>query len=102
MQETALPAATRRLFPHDDDSALQGGDAAALVIPRLLEDGDRDDLAWLVASFGEEALAGWLEHRGARRLSVRSRAFWELVLGRAAQDPPSRPSRSLRSALWPL
>ena len=84
MEPTALPERARRLFPHYEESALHGEAAAVLLIPRLLEDGDGDDLAWLAATYGEAALAGWLERRGARQLSVRSRAFWELVLGRPA------------------
>jgi hypothetical protein len=93
-----LPEETRRLFP-----GLLSGDidadlgASPLLIARLLEDGDSHDLAWLCRTLPEAELALWLEARGGRQLSVRSRAFWEVVLGREAG--PEAPSRS---DLWPL
>lgn len=94
------PAGTRRLFPHWDDRGFDLDPdlrAAPFVISRLLEDGDSADLAWLVATLGEPALAGWLERSGARQLSNRSRAFWEVVLDRPVPSPDP-----VRSALWPL
>jgi hypothetical protein len=98
------PEGTRRLFPHWEESGLDLDSdlrAAPFLISRLLEDGDAADLGWLVATLGEPALATWLERSGARQLSNRSRAFWEMVLDRpaptAAADSPA-----VRRALWPL
>ena len=67
------------------------------MIGRLLEDGDGADLAWLCETVPEEELAAWLEHHGGRKLSRRSRAFWEVVL--AAVPSPAAASGDL---LWPL
>jgi hypothetical protein len=89
-----LPEETRRLFPGYADSDLE---ASPFLICRLLEDGDSHDLAWLCRTFPEAELALWLEARGGRQLSVRSRAFWEVVLNRQAGDKDLS-----RSALWPL
>ncbi len=89
-----LPEETRRLFPGYADTDLG---ASPLLIARLLEDGDSHDLAWLCRTLPEAELALWLEARGGRQLSVRSRAFWEVVLGREAG-----PEASSRSDLWPL
>ena len=88
-----LPEETRRLFSGYAEADLQ---ASPFLIGRLLEDGDSHDLAWLCRTFPEPELALWLEARGGRQLSVRSRAFWEVVLDRQAGDEASR------SALWPL
>jgi hypothetical protein len=68
-----------------------------LVIGRLLEDGDGADLAWLCEAVPEEELAAWLERRGGRKLSRRSRAFWEIVLDRRAG-----PAAESGDLLWPL
>ena len=93
-----LPEETRRLFP-----GLLSGDmeadvaASSFLIGRLLEDGDSHDLAWLCRTLPEAELALWLEARGGRQLSVRSRAFWEVVLDRSPG-----PEAASRSALWPL
>jgi hypothetical protein len=74
-----VPAATLRLFDGyaPEDLPLNQD----FVIERLLESGDRDDLRALTSAVDEQRLGDWLERRGARRLSSRSRRFWQLVLG---------------------
>jgi len=69
----------------------------AAVVGRLLEDGDRSDLAWLASEFAAEEVASWFDRYAARRLSRRSRAFWAAVLHR-----PPPPTPPLAAALWPL
>jgi hypothetical protein len=71
---------------------------ASLVVGRLLEDGDGADLAWLCATVPEADLANWLGRHGARKLSRRSRSFWEIVLGRPAGPAVT----DTRTDLWPL
>jgi hypothetical protein len=117
-----LPDVTLRLFP---DAAEPGagepgaghpgaGDPldprahAPHVIARVLEDGDRRDLAWLFGAYGRERLSAWLRKRGERQLSRRSRAFWRVILdadgdagGDAGGGPGPRISRR-SPELWPL
>lgn len=95
MSPRPLPAGARRLFPHYDEADLTPERAPALLVGRLLEDGDAADLAWLTAVFPEERLAAWIAERGGRQLSERSRAFWEVVLGKEASAP-------VACDLWPL
>lgn len=90
----AIPPGARRLFPGYEERDLQG---SPLLIARLLEDGDREDLAWLTSAVPEEDLAAWLARHGGRQLSRRSRAFWEVVLGRPAGERPEA-----GDLLWPL
>jgi hypothetical protein len=92
-----LPEGARRLFSHYDEVDLTPERAGSLLISRLLEDGAAADLAWLITAVPEPALADWLCRHGGRQLSARSRAFWEVVLGRTAG-----PSRPQAEALWPL
>jgi hypothetical protein len=49
----------------------------------------------LFAAIGEAEARGWLENRGGRALSRRSRAFWQVVLAAGAAAPLGR-------ELWPL
>lgn len=79
------PPATGRLFSHYDQDVL-GEEARPFVIGRLLEQGERDDLRWLVSVVREDGLAAWLKTAGARQLSRRSRAFWVTVLDVEASD----------------
>ena len=97
MTSPSLPATALRLFPGYAEAELDLEGSATLVISRLLEDGDAADLAWLTAAFSEPALGDWLARHGGRLLSRRSRAFWELMLGREAG--PATPGAG---ALWPF
>jgi hypothetical protein len=93
---TALPAATGRHFPEGTpDPATPEGRGALLA--RLLEDGDRDDLAALAAAVGRDAMATWVARHARRRLSRRSRAFWTAVF--ELEAPAAEP---VAEALWPL
>lgn len=101
-----IPAAlAERLFPdvaREDltlDSVLDSTTAGSrsLVIARLLEDGDRSDLAWLFGALPESEIAAWLSEQGGRKLSRRSAAYWQVVLGVSAGE--SAPGRA---DLWPL
>jgi hypothetical protein len=95
-----LPAAARRLFPHCEPADLALPAATPFVVGRLLEDGDRADLAWLFGALPEAEVAAWLASRGGRQLSRRSRAFWGLVVGPApTPDPAPDPAAA---ELWPL
>ncbi|MEA2695168.1 MAG: hypothetical protein QOJ16_4555 [Acidobacteriota bacterium] len=69
---------------------------APFLLSRLLEDGDGADLRQLFTEVSEPEAAAWLAARGGRQLSVRSRAFWDLVLGTASPAIPDI------SAFWPL
>lgn len=68
------------------------------MIARLLEDGDGADLAWLCEAVPEADLAAWLVRHGGRKLSRRTRAFWEIVLGAS----PGEGGAPGRNPLWPL
>lgn len=91
-----LPATTSRLLNEDGVGALTP-ENRHLVVARLLEEGDKDDLAWLFAALGEAAVADWLGERGGRQLSSRSRRFWSVLLDRAAAPP-----HDLAQELWLL
>lgn len=95
-----LPEASRRLFPGYSESDLAAPRNIPFVIGRLLEDGDSRDLSWLCGHVPESDLGAWLETRGGRQLSTRSRAFWEILLETKSGPEPSEPGT--RSALWPL
>ncbi len=92
-----LTAGTRRLFANSPIERLDGAVHEPLIIERLLEDGDGDDLRWLTGTVPEARLELWARDRAVRRLSRRSRAFWEIVLG---VDVGTRPAAV--DDLWPL
>lgn len=100
---TAPPPGTLRLFPDHEPAELAGlaGESGrSLLLARLLEDGDSADLGWLAGAVPEAEIAEWLGRCGGRLLSVRSRAFWEVVLGVPA-GPATEATGGARE-LWPL
>lgn len=97
MSLPALPAGTHRLFAAYAEEDLTPERGRALLIARLLEDGDAADLAWLLSTFPESEIAAWLARHGGRQLSRRSRAFWQVVLGVEASV-----ANPTTEALWPL
>ncbi len=96
----SLPEGAQRLFPGYAETDLTLERAGSLLIARLLEDGDAADLAWLLGTLSEPELAGWFSRHGGRQLSTRSRAFWEIVLGRPSDPSGLCPAEA--KALWPL
>ncbi len=93
-----IPAAlAERLFPDVAREDLTLAGSRSLLLARLLEDGDRADLAWLFGALPESEIAAWFQSDGGRKLSLRSAAYWQAVLGVAAGAPASG-----RADLWPL
>jgi hypothetical protein len=95
------PALAERLFPDVPPENLTldsfPGGSRSLLLARLLEDGDRGDLDWLFGALPEGEIATWLGLHGGRKLSRRSAAYWQTVLGVAAGAPAAG-----RADLWPL
>jgi len=89
-----LPERTARLFP---DQQVLPAEGRGLLIERILEDGNGDDLRWLTSEITETDIAAWVSRTAPRKLSRRSRAYWTLVLG----VPAAAPAQSA-VALWPL
>lgn len=106
----ALPEAARRLFGSPAGAGEAARDVPVLdpaspdpyVMACLLEDGDREDLAWLCRQLPAGALAAWVERHGARRLSRRSLSFWAVTLDRPDLLPERRSELERRRELWPV
>jgi hypothetical protein len=93
----ALPASVRSRFPAYDDAAMGDAESLPWLALRLLEEGNGEELRWLLGALGRERLAALVATRGGRQLSHRSRAFWTRLLGVAASPP-----HPLGRELWPL
>ena len=94
--EDAMQRQTERLVT-GPLPAVSSPEGRLLLIERILEDGDTSDLRWLLAQVPEAEIVSWLESRGGRRLSSRSRVFWASVLAQPVPEP-----RAITELLWPL
>lgn len=92
-----VPERTARLFAHEDQNALGQAESRGLLIGRLLEEGDGEDLRWLFSQIPTAEAETWFTAQAARKLSRRSRAFWSAVL-----DSDPGPVDERVAALWPL
>ena len=90
-----LPSSVRERFYDYPAEELTKPEHRSFLVGRLLEEGNSDELSWLVASCGRQELTAWLRRHGARLLSSRSRAFWMRLL---AVDEPTDAAVSW----WPL
>lgn len=98
-RSVSLPSSTGRLLAHYGDAEVGFTEHRAFLIGRLFEEGDTRDLRWLTENVTEKELSAWLTKYGGRRLSKRSLAFWEALLGddeALAERPPET------EELWPL
>ena len=77
-----LPGDTRRLFAHYDAPDELAESAPTLVLSRVMEEGDSQDLRWLIDRYSEARIGDWLDRQGHRQLSRRSLSFWRLILDR--------------------
>ena len=71
---TTMPPHTMRLFAGVDPSALHLQRDAAAIIACLLEQGDLEDLRWLVCVYPTSAIVDAV--LSAKGLSARARNFW--------------------------
>jgi hypothetical protein len=71
---TTMPLHTMRLFTGVDPNALHLQKNAAAIIACVLEQGDLEDLRWLVHAYPVSAIVDVL--LSAKGLSARARNFW--------------------------
>ena len=74
-----LPERLKPLFPEYDPKKLNAGKDSVLVISRVLENGGREDLKWLLKRYPRREIRRFLEAETSRLLSARSRRLWSLV-----------------------
>ena len=92
-----LPENSQRLFAHYHETENLAELAPGLVMARLMEEGDSDDLRWLTGTYSETQIAEWLVQHGQRQLSRRSFSFWQALLHR-----PDPSTSSPAGELWHL
>ena len=96
-EQDGAPVTVQRLLGHYGDFEHLLAETPGFVIGQVLEEGCGQDLVWLTRVFPEDQIVAWLQSRGPRQLSRRSRLFWERVLSYAIGDPPK-----INNELWPL
>ncbi|MFQ5435386.1 MAG: hypothetical protein ACE5FD_10965, partial [Anaerolineae bacterium] len=71
-----------------DFSAMDRQTHRGVIIERVLERGSWEQARWLFATYGETAVAQWVQKHGFRLLSKRSFALWRLALDIEQYEAP--------------
>jgi hypothetical protein len=92
---TRIPVSLAPYFQEYDLADLDISEDAHLIIGRVLEQGNRQELRWLFRSYGEARVKQFVSEYGFRALSKRSFNFWRTVLKvrkfkRPSWLPPSK------------
>jgi hypothetical protein len=74
-----LPGRLKPLFPEYEAKSLNAGRHSMLIILRVLESGEREDLGWLLKRYPAREIRRVIEEEGSRLLSPQSRRLWSLV-----------------------
>jgi hypothetical protein len=89
------------LAPCFQEYALHALDLEAdreLIVERVLAQGNRAELRWLIGRYGLPFVADWLDSSSARRLPRGRHRLWSVILKGA--DVPREPQER-RAAVWP-
>ena len=95
-----LPADAAWLFPEYDFESMSLEEHRGVIIERVLERGTWEQVRWLFATYGEDAVAEWVRRHGFRLLSRRSFALWRLVLGVADYVAPDWAVEARKEEAW--
>ena len=92
-----VPGHLRAFFWDAQLSSLSVTRHRDFILARLLEFGDREAARWVLRTYPRQALAAFLQGRGADVLSRRAWRFWASQLGLKA---PRTPSRRVGAGVW--
>lgn len=86
-----VPASALVLYPEYEAAQLRTYRDAAVIVPRLLEQGDQREIRWMLARYGRPWLGRWVTREGWR-LSPRAARFWSWWLRVPAPGPRKIPA----------
>jgi len=75
-----IPATLAPFFQEYDFEKLDPETAAALIIERALQFGNRAELHWLFRRYPRAQIVAWFKQYAQERLPNPHRAFWQIVL----------------------
>ena len=87
-----LPRKTQRYFPEYRIDELNAGKDRITVISRLLEQGDLNDIRWLLERYGDNEIKKVITQEGVRLLSSKALRQWSLFFN-ISEKPDKRRNR---------
>jgi len=94
-----LPGALGPLFPEVPIGRLDPVREQPMVLARILEGGNREEVRWALRRYGRPALVRFLREDGPARLSPKALLFWGLTF-KTKTSGPARDWREAGRRLW--
>ena len=88
-----IPATSKPFFPEYDPDSLDVEQHASLIIERILAQGSRSEVRWLLDTYSKDRIFAWMAFAGYRRLSKRRYHLWCFVFG--------LPEQKITNRIWP-
>jgi hypothetical protein len=79
-EQSFVPPDTAWLFPEYAFAEMDLRTHQGVIIERVLERGNWEQVKWLFTTYGEIVVTRWVRKHGFRLLSKRSFALWRLAL----------------------
>jgi len=80
MSQNHIPASLAVFFQEYDSNQLDLTRDVDTIIERTLRFGNRDELGWLFAYYGQPRIVQWIRELGQYRLPARHLQFWQFLL----------------------
>ena len=80
MQSDPLPESLKPFFQEYDFTELDSEQAAATIIERTLQYGNREEIRWLFRRYPRAEIVSWISRSGPERLPEPHLSFWRLIL----------------------
>lgn len=80
MQSDPLPESLKPFFQEYDFTELDSEQAAATIIERTLQYGNREEIRWLFRRYTRAEIVSWISRSGPERLPEPHLSFWRLIL----------------------
>jgi hypothetical protein len=98
LDNRALPVGLKPFFQEYDFQSLETTRHANLIIPRVLENGDWEELRWLFGVYGARRIRLYLRRYGERSLQPVTFNYWRKLL--KIRRWRSSPLRIPKGELW--
>ncbi|MDP2965396.1 MAG: hypothetical protein Q8N39_05070 [Pelolinea sp.] len=85
-----IPSSVKPFFQEYDFTRLNIRQHKTLLMERILALGNRQEIQWLIQTFGKPAIRDWLAQSGEKRLPWRRFHLWCLLFGLLEPEKPQR------------
>lgn len=85
-----IPGTARPFFQEYNVDLLDVNEHAPLIIERILAYGNRDEVRWLLETYGQQWVRDWVLQSGRSRLSKRRYHLWCFVFDLPEQNRPDQ------------